>query len=98
MGFETGFVLPRNWDATFARVAALDKNGEIIGSTPAVDIASGAIHALAYEVSSVRVDEGTSGSPKYYVTTVSSTVYGNIGGISSMPLYLACATSVGLAV
>ena len=51
MGFETSFVLP--WNATFARVAALDKDSKIIGSTPAVDIRNGTLHELEYDIVSI---------------------------------------------
>ena len=39
-GFETRLVLPRD-SPPFARVAALDKDGKLLGSTDLIDIQSG---------------------------------------------------------
>ncbi|KAI0016334.1 hypothetical protein F4780DRAFT_798391 [Xylariomycetidae sp. FL0641] len=54
-GFETGFLLPAAAadSAAFARVAALDAAGRILGSTAAVDTATGALFELAYPVDDV---------------------------------------------
>ncbi|KAH7153483.1 ASST-domain-containing protein [Dactylonectria macrodidyma] len=95
MGFETGFKLPR--PATFARIAAVDKNDAVIGSTPAVHIASGTLYPLDYQVLNIKRPQDAAKGPEYHVTTVSPSVLGNFNDISSLPLYLASATSVGFA-
>ncbi|KAF7558266.1 hypothetical protein G7Z17_g45 [Cylindrodendrum hubeiense] len=61
MGFETSFDIPFN--STFARVAALDINGTIIGSTPAVEISTGQLHKLDYEIIDLVLEEPNSPDP-----------------------------------
>lgn len=43
-GFETEILLEGFAHPKFARAAALDKDGEVLGLTATVDIASGEIH------------------------------------------------------
>jgi hypothetical protein len=52
-GFETAFVVVGYTLKKYARVAALDAHGTILGATPAVDTSSGALIELDYAVSSV---------------------------------------------
>ncbi|KAH7120270.1 ASST-domain-containing protein, partial [Dactylonectria estremocensis] len=98
MGFETGFNLPRN--AAFARIAAVDKNDAVIGSTPVVHIASGVLHAADYEITNLKRPQDEADAtkePEYHITTIPPSVLGDFNDISSLPLYLASATSVGFA-
>lgn len=57
MGFETAFSAPEIMHHTYARIAAIDKNGNIIGSTPGVHIQSGQLYNLDYEVTNVDADK-----------------------------------------
>ncbi|KAI5919397.1 hypothetical protein F4810DRAFT_724604 [Camillea tinctor] len=54
-GFETGFFVDNN--ATFARVAALDRHGVILGATPAVHVPSGDVRELNYTVTDVTTSQ-----------------------------------------
>lgn len=53
LGFETPFDIPLK--TTFARVAAIDINGKIIGSTPAVEIHTGTLLMLDYDITDLEI-------------------------------------------
>jgi hypothetical protein len=53
-GFETQFQLDKIAIASYARVAALDVNGTIIGSTPAVDTKTYKLIKLDYDIDEVK--------------------------------------------
>ncbi|KAG9255288.1 ASST-domain-containing protein [Emericellopsis atlantica] len=53
-GFETQFQLDGIAIADYARVAALDKDGNIIGSTPAVDTKTFEVVELDYDIDEVK--------------------------------------------
>lgn len=57
MGFETEFILPLDNYSLFARVAALDGKGGIIGSTPAVSLVQGRLENLDYPITRIKDDE-----------------------------------------
>ncbi|CAK7239633.1 MAG: hypothetical protein STHCBS139747_001064 [Sporothrix thermara] len=52
-GFETEFAVVGYSIGRYARVAALDVNGAILGATPAVDTTTGTLIALDYNVTTV---------------------------------------------
>ncbi|KAH8664773.1 ASST-domain-containing protein [Ilyonectria robusta] len=58
LGFETPFDIPLK--TTFARVAAIDINGKIIGSTPAVEIHTGTLLMLDYDITDLKIEEADS--------------------------------------
>lgn len=60
LGFETPFDIPLK--TTFARVAAIDINRKIIGSTPAVEIHTGTLLMLDYDVTDLEIKEADSKS------------------------------------
>ncbi|KAL6363740.1 hypothetical protein LRP88_03162 [Fusarium phalaenopsidis] len=55
-GFETEILLERFAHPKFARAAALDKDGEVLGLTATVDIASGEIHGNSSSIWKIRPD------------------------------------------
>lgn len=55
LGFETPFDIPHN--SSFARIAAIDINGIIIGSTPAVEIRTGKLHRLDYDITDLELED-----------------------------------------
>lgn len=55
LGFETPFDIPHN--SSFARVAAIDIDGNIIGSTPAVEIRTGKLHRLDYDITDLEIED-----------------------------------------
>lgn len=55
-GFETEIRLEGDAHPKFARAAALDKDGEVLGLTATVDIASGEIHGNSSSIWKVRPD------------------------------------------
>ncbi|KAH7131050.1 ASST-domain-containing protein [Dactylonectria macrodidyma] len=55
LGFETPFDIMYN--TSFARVAAMDADGNIIGSTPAVEIRTGRLQKLDYDVVGVGFND-----------------------------------------
>ena len=54
-GFETRLVLPRD-SPTFARVAALDRNGKLLGSTDLIDTKSGERVKMGEEDKPLEID------------------------------------------
>lgn len=52
-GFETAFTVVGYTLKTYARIAALDVHGALLGATPAVDTTTGALTELDYAVTSV---------------------------------------------
>ncbi|CAK7216168.1 hypothetical protein SEUCBS140593_002781 [Sporothrix eucalyptigena] len=59
-GFETKFVVTGYTIGRYARIAALDVHGVILGSTPAVDTKTGALVELDYSITSVVAAGSTS--------------------------------------
>jgi hypothetical protein len=57
MGFETEFLLPKENYTLYARAAALDSKGEIIGSTPAVNLLDGKLEDIHYPITRVQQAE-----------------------------------------
>ncbi|RMJ10030.1 hypothetical protein CDV36_010340 [Fusarium kuroshium] len=55
-GFETEIRLEGDAHPKFARAAALDKDGEVLGLTATVDIASGEIHGNSSSIWKIRPD------------------------------------------
>lgn len=99
MGFETSFDLPRQ--AAFARVAALNNKSEIIGSTPAVDVRTGTLHKLNYDILSVsdRNQKYKSGSKSASLQTPSVEEDGSRNKTTKDPsaVFYAKATDIALA-
>ncbi|CAM1504161.1 Fc.00g017520.m01.CDS01 [Cosmosporella sp. VM-42] len=103
LGFETGFELQLPLAASFARIAALNENGDIIGSTPGVHIETGQLYPLDYEITKVRTDEdiptAEHSDPKGSIYSANFVAYGDIDiDIASMPFYFASALAVGLGI
>lgn len=102
LGFETGFDLPMAPNASFARIAALNRDGEIIGSTPGVHIDSGRLHPLEYEISNVRPEfhppPSNASDQENTDVAVSSSRFHEISiAAESMHLYLASGMAMGFA-
>jgi hypothetical protein len=62
-GFETAIQLGPNAVARYARAAALTSNGTILGSTPVIDLTTGAVTNVNYTVTRVG-NVQVSGGPK----------------------------------
>lgn len=62
-GFETEFAVRGYALRQYARVAALDAAGAILGATPAVDTATGELQALDYAVTRVAAADATALAP-----------------------------------
>ncbi|CAK7215134.1 hypothetical protein SCUCBS95973_002375 [Sporothrix curviconia] len=58
-GFETKFAVVGYAVGRYARIAALDIHGAILGATPAVDTTTGALITLDYSVTNVFVSAGS---------------------------------------
>lgn len=63
-GFETEFFVPNETIGSYGRVAALDVNNQILGSTPAVNVSTGELLNLGYNITQVAASGASSVSVK----------------------------------
>ena len=94
MGFETSFDLVSNTSALYARIAAVNKHGEIIGSTPAVELWSGKLIPLETPISQIKAPVGGFSNPFRYPPTV----YKMANNAMAAPFLLVSGMAVGFAV
>lgn len=81
--------IPRN--ATYARVAAINSKNKIIGSTPAVHIASGKLHPLNYDIHDVTIQR------KRPLTSSKGGYSGNYTSADPATVFFEKATDIALA-
>ena len=99
-GFETEILLEGSAHLKFARAAALDKDGEVLGLTATVDIASGEIHGNSSSIWKIRPDpsdediinypEGKKGDKEEKEEDASFHASPSMGLVFAMAVIVAC--------